>query len=173
MKERLDILSERFNSFLDYENKSVFLPLKEEVEELDPTLLSYTAVFIEDPAEIKKIEAIANQAIDTVVPKNAIDNTIWHMPPDYHMTVKLGKLGLSRRMNADPDIDSDVVLEVIGIGMTNDAIALLVTGYMSKNVKQHITLAFKTTPSDSNSIPNKNWYKFKKSFPLKGVIREV
>jgi len=173
MNERLNILSERFNSFLNYENKSVLLPLKEEVEEQDPALLSYTAVFIEDPAEIKKLEAIANQAIDTVVPKNAIDNTIWHFPPDYHMTVKLGKLALSRRMNADPDVDSEVTLEVIGVGMNNDAIALLVTGYMSKNVKQHITLAFKTTPSASNSIPNRNWYKLKKSFPLKGVIREV
>lgn len=171
MENRLKILSERLNSFLNYENKSVVLPLMEEMEE--PEQLSYTAVFIEDPAEIKKLEDIADKAIETVVPKNAIDNTIWHFPPDYHMTVKLGKLALSRRMNASPDLDSEVELEVIGIGISNDAIALLVTGYMSKNVKQHITLAFKTAPSASNSIPNRNWYRFKKSFPLKGVIREV
>jgi hypothetical protein len=173
MSERLKTLNERFNSFLNYENKSTILSLKEGMEEQDPTLLSYTAVFIEDPAEIKKLESIANQAIDTVVPKNAIDNTVWNFPSDYHMTVKLGRLALSRRMNADPDVDSEVILEVIGIGVSNDAIALLVTGYMSKNIRQHITLAFKTTPSDSNSIPNRNWYKLKKSFPLKGVIREV
>ena len=94
MSERLKTLNERFNSFLNYETKSTILSLKEGMEEQDPTLLSYTAVFIEDPAEIKKLESIANQAIDTVVPKNAIDNTVWNFPSDYHMTVKLGRLAL-------------------------------------------------------------------------------
>ena len=171
MKNQIEILKERVN-VLFYGNKTSLLTLKEEMgKNQEQEELHYTAVFIEDPAEIKKLEKIADHAIKTLMPKNSIDNTIWHLPPDYHMTVKLGKLALSRKMTSSPDTNAEIDLKVTHLGCDNSAIALGVEGYMSKNERQHITLAFKTAPSDSNRI--KNWAKLKNPLVIKGVIRET
>ena len=133
--------------------------------------LNYTAVVIEDIGEIKKVEEIIGKSILQFVPHEVIDGTEWSYPSDYHMTVKLGILGLSRKMSSD--INSEVDLEVIGIGANSEAVALLVTGYMSKNARQHITVAFKKSPSASNLIPEKNCHMFDNSYFVKGVIREI
>lgn len=176
MRKRLEILKERVNVMV-FGNKFPSLSLEEEnpdqvgKKSKEQEELHYTAVFIEDPKEIKKLEKIADHAIQNLMPQGSIDNTIWHFPPDYHMTVKLGRMGLSRNMSASPDDGAEIELQVTHLGYDNNAIALRVSGYMSKNDIQHITLAFKQAPSDSNRI--RTWKKLKTPMTLKGVIRET
>lgn len=87
-----------------------------------------------------------------------------------HMTVLLGKMPLHLSLRGDLTLYKDVVLTVNEIGVSNDAIAFGVSGYMSINDKQHITLYFNKTPSQSKDIIN--WFPLKKRFTLNGTIKQ-
>jgi len=94
--------------------------------------------------------------------------TDWKNPDNYHMTITLGELSLGMKMNGA--IGAPVELICHSIGVSDDAIAVGVTGMFSRNEIQHITIAFKTRPSDSKDI--KRWVEFD-PFTVTGYVREV
>jgi len=65
--------------------------------------IQYTAVKIEDPSEILKLERALIE-IGFNIPKN------WISSKDYHMTISLGPLSLRRRIQ---DVGQEVELDVI------------------------------------------------------------
>ena len=69
------------------------------------------------------------------------------------------------------DLNSEVTLHVTHFGVNALAAAFKVTGYMSKNDTQHITVMFKNQPSDSKGITN--WLPLDEPFDVTAVIREV
>jgi len=122
--------------------------------------VSYTGVMIEDPIEIAKLQGV-----------NIPDG--WKTPQDigdlFHMTITLGELPLGMKMRGD--LGSEVELKVESIGKSDSAIAFGVSGFMSKNEVQHITIGFKERPAASKNI--KEWFPLKTPFTVKGIIREV
>lgn len=120
----------------------------------------YSAVCIEDPAEIAKIDKIREQ----YVPKDKG----WKKPHDYHMTISLGKL--PNVLLKKGDLNQDVSLTVTAIGISTNAIALEVSGYYTKNDIPHITLAFIGEPANSKNILH--WMPIEE-FDITGVIRQV
>jgi len=146
--------------FHNYEKEfnGEFIGLDVFIDEIWET--AYTAVAIENEKDIKKLKKL----LDAVggLPEG------WSEPENYHMTVALGELPLGLKMRGD--LGAEVELEVNSIGISDLAIAAGVTGYISKNIQQHITLAFKDRPADSKEITD--WKPLKKSFKIKGVIKE-
>lgn len=122
----------------------------------------YSAVVIEEPSEIQKIQDIAKK----YVPEN------WVEPENYHMTIAHG--GLPETLRLRGDLNKDVELTVNMIGESDKAIAFAASGYYSKNDMPHITIAFNKdgggSAADSKSI--KKWYPIP-NLKLKGVIREL
>lgn len=139
------------------------IALKKEIQKI-----SFTAVSIEKESEIRKMNEIVKLLIEKgVIPDTFIRPSFKNGDIDYHMTIKLGELPNTFKT----DINKEVVLNVNTIGISEDAIALGVSGnYFSDNEFQHITLAFKDRPESSKSI--KNWIKLEKPFAVVGVIRE-
>lgn len=128
--------------------------------------ITFSGVFIEDPTEIEKLKMMSEKnmaALGLKIPSHFIKNK-----KDFHMTVKLGQLPLGLKMRND--IGKEVELDVRTIGVSDEAIALGVSGYMSKNDHQHITLGFRDVPSASKDI--ENWIPLPFPFKLTGVIRE-
>lgn len=122
----------------------------------------YSAVIIEDPKEIEKLK----QASDEFVPSD------WVRPENYHMTIALGPLPDSLKFRGD--LNKEVTLKVTDYGQSEKAFAFKVTGYMSKNNLQHITMAYNPKeggrPIDSNYITG--WVPIK-PFEVNGIIREI
>jgi hypothetical protein len=90
-------------------------------------------------------------------------------PEDYHMTIKRGEVGLGSKLSGF--LGSKVELKVKTIGISNEAIAVGVEGLYSTNETQHITIAFKNSPYESNDITN--WISLEKPFKTYGFIREA
>lgn len=123
-----------------------------------------TAVSIEEKGEIAKLE---NQLDKTLKKYNIEVPQDWKRSNEYHMTIQLGAMQLRQRII---DVGKEVELTAHSFGVSDSNMAFGVTGYMSKNAIQHITVAFKNAPSDSNFITN--WIPLSESFTLKGIIRE-
>jgi hypothetical protein len=92
----------------------------------------------------------------------------WKKPDIYHMTIRLGELGLSAKMAGA--IGTEVQLQAYSIGISDKAIAVGVRGLYSKNEVQHVTFAFEDRPADSNEI--KHWFNIE-PFSVMGKIEEV
>lgn len=128
-------------------------------ESLKPPII-FSAVLIEEPSEIHKIEKLVNQFVP---------NTDWKKPHDYHMTINLGKL--PQWLYLRGDLNKDVTLKVHAIGVSEDAIALAVSGYYTKNDNPHITIAFKKGGEPANSKFITDWKPIG-DFDVTGIIRE-
>lgn len=131
-------------------------------ETYGPSMVQYSAVVIEDPAEIQKIEEIY---------KKVVPETGWRKSYNFHMTITLGAMPESLILRRD--LNKEVELTINMIGSSDKAIALGTFGYYSKNDMPHITLAFNKKggePSDSKKITD--WQPIPK-VKVKGVIREV
>lgn len=88
----------------------------------------------------------------------------------YIMRIVLSKKSqLSESVESDLEFQSQARRVVDEIGVSDKAIAVGVSGYLSRNDKQHITILFKDKPVDSKDI--KNWIKIK-PFTLSGTVRE-
>lgn len=128
----------------------------------DYPIVVYYAVVIEEPSEEQKIADIANK----YVPKD------WNTPPHYHMTIGHGAFPQSLRIRGDLNREIELTLEMIG--SSDKAIALLASGYYSKNDVPHVTIAYNGSiggvPADSKDI--KDWKPIDKVV-VKGVIREI
>jgi len=85
----------------------------------------------------------------------------------HHMTINLGEL------KDKTDVGKEVTLTVTEVGLSDMAMAVKVTGYVSKNENPHITIAVNPDggkPSMSNQITN--WRPVKKVM-LNGVVTEI
>jgi len=100
-------------------------------------------------------------------------NTFSSLIPDgwkkiaHHMTITLGEL------RDKTDIDKDVTLTVTHVGLSDKAMAVVVTGYRSKNKTSHVTIAINPNDGkakDSNDITN---FKEVKQFEIFGKVTEV
>lgn len=135
-----------------------------------PYGIAYTAVVVEQADGIHRLSDAAQEEMlarsGSSDPSEVMQG--WKVPADYHMTICLGELPLRMRMRGD--IGSEVILHVTHFGMNDEAIAFKVTGYMSKNDVQHITMFFRTEPSASKSITD--WSPLRQPFSINGVIRE-
>lgn len=128
------------------------------------TNVEYTGVVLEGN-EIKKFELQLSSRLKDlgiVIPED------WKRPDNYHMTITLGELSLGMKMNGA--IGSAVELTCHSIGVSDDAIAVGVSGLFSRNEVQHITVSFRLRASDSNSI--KNWTNVKPFYVI-GNVREI
>jgi len=122
----------------------------------------YSAVVIEEPSEIQKIQEFS---------KNYIPDG-WSEPAHYHMTIAHG--GLPETLRLRGDLNKDVELTVDMIGISENAIAFGVSGYYSKNDIPHITIAFNkaTGAAAADSKKILNWTPIQK-LKLSGIIREI
>jgi hypothetical protein len=126
--------------------------------------IEYTGVVVEGD-DIKKFEDNLSSRLEDMgieIPSE------WKTPENYHMTITLGEIGLRLKMTGI--IGEEVELTAHSIGISDKAIAVGVSGMYSKNEIQHITVAFKDTPAESNNITN--WIEFE-PFKVTGYIREI
>lgn len=149
--------------------------------------VAYTGVVIEDPKYIKKLDDIVticdednieNIGFTNLKNIGKIEQSIclpfgWEKPDDYHITIKLGELPLSRKRDLNKPVED---IKVVLIGVSSMAVALGVEmPYISKNELAHITLAYNAAeggaPKDSNDI--ETWRPLKNPFVISGIIREV
>lgn len=130
-----------------------------------PFGIAYTGAMVENEADIKKLHEHTAWESDA----HGISLDDWKMPEDYHMTICLGELPLHMKMRGD--LNGEVEMHATHFGYTDKAMAFRVTGYMSKNDTQHITVAFREVPADSKEISE--WHELKKPFSVQCIIREV
>lgn len=130
-----------------------------------PYGVAYTAAVVESEADQLKLRTVAKEMIEMT---NA-NVQGWHEPSDFHMTICLGELPLGMKMRGD--VGSEVELHVTHFGFNDRAIAFKVTGYMSKNDTQHITMLFRDRPADSKEIDR--WVPLTDTFTVASVIREI
>jgi hypothetical protein len=136
--------------------------IKQVLNETYGSAVMYSAVVIEDPAEIQKIENLAKE----YVPAG------WAIPYHYHMTIGQGSIPESLRLKGD--LNKEVEITINSIGISDRAVAFGTFGYYSRNEMPHITLAFNRKrggqPADSKSI--ENWTDIDKII-VKGIVREI
>ena len=130
-----------------------------------PFGIAYTAAVVEGWSDRQKLY----EAFEAEISKAELELQGWHHPDDYHMTICFGELPLSMKVRGD--LNSEVHLRATHLGISDEAIAFRVEGFMSKNDMQHITMLFKHRPADSNSI--RNWKELDRPFTVSSVIREV
>ena len=131
-----------------------------------PYGIAYTGAIVENESDVNRLKMVARESIRKY---GRPDCFYWKVPENLHMTICLGELPLHRKMAGD--LNSEVALHVTHIGFSELAVAFKVTGYMSKNDVQHITMRFKNQPSDSKDITN--WLPLDEPFDVMAVIREV
>lgn len=91
----------------------------------------------------------------------------------HHMTICMGELPAILKS----DIGTSVTLNVNGYGKSNNAIAVRVDGFYTKNKIPHVTVAISPMgkPVMSNEI--KNWYPInngmKSILKLEGIVTEI
>lgn len=130
-----------------------------------PYGIAYTGAMIENEQDVARLHNVAEAELAQL----GVSLDEWKQPNDYHMTVCLGELPLHRKMAGD--LNSEVSLHVTHFGISDLAAAFKITGYMSKNELQHITMLFKNQPADSKNITN--WHPLDAPFDVSAVIREV
>lgn len=148
------------------EAREIVRKMLEESLENFPFGVAYTAVIFEDEGSSKVLEKILYDTLKNLKMEHLLSE--WQNPPDYHMTVTLGKLPLHLLMRGD--VGSDVEIDFTHIGISDEAIAFKVSGYISKNDIQHVTVLFKDAPSKSKEIVD--WKELEEPFSLTGTIRE-
>lgn len=130
-----------------------------------PYGIAYTGAMIENDGDWLKLYNTAKQEISRL----GVSLNRWKRPEDFHMTICLGELPLHMKMRGD--INSEVVLHVTHFGISDMAAAFKVTGFMSKNEIQHITVLFKKQPADSKNIVD--WKPLQDPLDVTAIIREV
>lgn len=129
-----------------------------------PYGVAYTGAVVENEADRQRLKSVAEAQVYAL----GLDISGWMEPGDYHMTICVGELPLRMKMRGD--IDQEAELHVTHFGYSDKAAAFKVTGYMSKNDTQHITMAFRDRPADSKEIVD--WHELE-PFMVTAVIREV
>lgn len=136
-----------------------------------PYGVAYTGAIVENEADIRKLNVTMAEEMVKMRSSSGIGSkwVYWQTPSNYHMTICLGELPLHLKMRGD--VGKEVTLHVTHIGVNKGAVAFRVTGYMSKNDVQHITMRFLSQPSDSKNIHF--WHPLEHPFDVSATIREV
>ncbi len=142
--------------------KSIKLLNKNLNENTSKPTVVYSAVVIENPTEISKL----NDIVEKYVPINHG----WRKPHDFHMTISMGKFPESLYLRGD--LNKEVTLKIEYIGVSNNAIALSTSGYYSKNDIPHITLAFQNNSEPAASKEIQDWKPID-NLSITGTIREI
>lgn len=109
-----------------------------------------------------------NASFSEIIPRNWIPNI------DHHMTICSGINSQEELKFIGREYGSKHSMEVVAVGISEDAIALKVeTSIPSKNKIKHITLAtpIKGKPYESNNITD--WYELDEPFQVFGKITRV
>ena len=85
----------------------------------------------------------------------------------HHMTVSLGK-----SIPNQADLGKEVTLTVTAVGKSDDAVAVAVSGYPSRNALPHITLAIPPGGKPFNSNKITDWQPIE-PFEIQGKLRDV
>ena len=85
----------------------------------------------------------------------------------HHMTVSLGK-----SIPNQADLGTEVTLTVTAVGKSDDAIAVAVSGYPSRNAIPHITLAVPPGGKPFNSNKITDWHSVE-PFEIQGQLQDV
>lgn len=89
-------------------------------------MVQYSAVIIEEPSEIQKIDELYSRYVPEIG---------WNKSNNYHMTITLGAMPESLRLRED--LNKEVELTINMIGVSEKSIALGTMGYYSKNNMPH------------------------------------
>jgi len=115
----------------------------------------YSAVVLDNASRSKLLEMVGSR-----VPQG------WTIIA-HHMTITLGEL------KDKTDIGKDVTLTVTDLGLSDMAMAVKVSGYTSKNITPHITVA--VNPAGGKPAMSKDITKWQniKTFVVMGVVTEI
>lgn len=118
--------------------------------------ISYSCVLLDQASKTALLEADLPIAIPT-------DWKIFA----HHMTINLGKL------KDKSELGKEVILQVIGVGISDMAMAVKVNGFHSKNAIPHITIAI--NPDGGKPVMSNNITKWQdvKPFFITGVVTEI
>lgn len=158
--EEETVESTKINKKLIKEKRNNFFrsTLKKIQESKDKIL--YSAVVLDEESR-DKVLALLRLCVD--------------VPPDWkkiahHMTIVF-KEGLPHQLQND--IDKNVTLKINTIGISEDAIAVGVEGYPSKNNTPHITVAIPPEGKAVNSNYIKDWRPVEEEILLNGKVSEI
>ena len=139
--------------------------------------VAYSGVVLDE----QSVQALKQAAEQVGVPEGFVFNTKAGAPLPHHMTIvpfspivhPKGKHDFS----ADYPVGGEVELRVVGIGMSDKAMAAMVEppAPISKKVKfPHVTIAIPEggKPFNSNKIPKENFQQVE-PFMIRGVVQEV
>jgi len=148
-----NMIHKRFEMIKNQQINNKTLPIKEEPRKN----VSYSAVILDENSKDKILSYF-----DSIIPNG------WKKF-GHHMTIKMGSLENKQ------ELGKQVVLEVVGIGKSEMAIAAQVKGYPTMNKIPHITLAININeggkPVMSNFITD--WEPISLPFQLTGIVSEV
>jgi tRNA nucleotidyltransferase/poly(A) polymerase len=159
----LRFLEDEFPEFVEDENlkKELLWTLtdRELLDENGMKRVRYSAVVLDERSRQRLIERFRNE-----IPED------WEVIA-HHMTINMGELSPEFiKFNG-----MSVRLSVNDIAKDDNVIAVGVSGFESKNVKPHITLAVNKQgggkPKDSNNLTN--WQKLKRPLLITGKVTEV
>lgn len=131
------------------------MTIKKVMAAKDASNVSYSAVVLDNKSHDLLLDVFSNSIPDG-----------WKKIA-HHMTITLGEL------KDKTDIDKDVTLTVTHVGLSDKAMAVMVTGYRSKNKIPHVTIAVNPDggkAKDSNNITN---FKEIKPFKIVGKVTEI
>jgi len=120
----------------------------------------YSAVVLDDDARTHLLNLVKNYV---EIPFN------WKKIA-HHMTIVFGE-GLPE--NLKDDLGKRVPLKLKSVGMSDDAIAVQVEGYPSKNKIPHITIAIPQDGKPYNSNLITDWRAIDEDFILYGKVTEI
>jgi tRNA nucleotidyltransferase (CCA-adding enzyme) len=127
--------------------------------QMEKNKISYSAVVLSEPSKKRLLNLFLG-----MIPEG------WEKIA-HHMTICLGELP----ENLKNKISEKVQLSVVGVGMSDKALAVKVDGFYSKNKIPHITIAIDriggAKPVDSNKI--ESWANFGGEIYLTGYVEEI
>ena len=140
------------------------------INEEEKKNISYSAVMLDQNSIKKLIDTFGDKKPETFV----YEAPDYHLP--HHMTITLGPLG---QYAGDYQAGKQITLEVVGYGISNDAMAIQVKPPFPINSKQipipHITFALPPPPNGKPFLSNKiqNWTTKINPFNISGIVEEV
>ena len=156
-----------WNIHLAYDPKGIY-NAGQFCSDIKPTWIDYTS------AEVGTRERIAYAGVilDETTSEQLLARFESEIPKDWtrdahHMTVSLGK-----SIPNQADLGKEVTLTVTALGQSDDAIAVAVSGYPSRNALPHITLAIPPGGKPFNSNKIIDWQPIE-PFEIQGQLRDV
>ena len=137
----------------------------------DGRICTYTESSAEEVGTRERI-SYAGVILDEATSEQLLARFESDIPEDWtryahHMTVSLGK-----SIPNQADLGTEVTLTVTAVGKSDDAIAVAVSGYPSRNAIPHITLAVPPGGKPFNSNKITDWHSVE-PFEIQGQLQDV